>query len=235
MRCSVIIPARNEGKRISRTLEALRAQDYPNGYEIIVVVNASTDNTVEVARRFTDKVLSLEEGGAWRARNYGVENASGEVVLFIDADTLPPATWISMFMHEFDSDPDLKAVGGLLEPIEKGYFNERSFRIFNWRTRRSRYVMLFGGNSGFRKQFFLDIGGYNDVSYLEDIELSVRVRDVHRGKAKLCPNIMVKTSIRNHKGKRRKMRWVYHTNKEYKRLKGLYKSTPISNDIENLA
>jgi len=95
--------------------------------------------------------------------------------------------------------------------------------------------MLFGGNSGFRKDFFTDVGGYNDVSYLEDIELSVRVRNVHRGKAKLCPNIMVKTSIRNHKGKRRKIRWVYHTNKEYMRLKGMYKSTVKSNDIDDHA
>jgi len=103
MRCSVIIPARNEANRISRTLEALKAQDYDGRYEIIVVVNNSNDNTEEVARQFTDQVYTLKEGGAWRARNHGVENASGNVVLFIDADTFPPPNWISMFMNEFDS------------------------------------------------------------------------------------------------------------------------------------
>ena len=73
----------------------LKGQDYEGGYEDIVVVNNSADNTDEVASKLADKVLVLEKGGAWRARNHGVEHASGEVVLFIDADTLPPTNWIS--------------------------------------------------------------------------------------------------------------------------------------------
>jgi cellulose synthase/poly-beta-1,6-N-acetylglucosamine synthase-like glycosyltransferase len=218
MKASVIIPARNEARRISRTLQALKAQDYGN-YEIIVVVNASSDNTEDVAKKYADNVLVLEEGGVWRARNRGVEIADGDVVLFIDADTLPPKDWISSFVRVFRENRDVQAAGGLLMPTEKGLSNSLSFRIFNWRTRRSRYAMLFGGNSAFRRDFFVKIGGYNNSSYLEDIELSVRIRDVHKARAVLCRDIMVLTSIRNHKGKRNKLKWIYKTTREYRKIK----------------
>lgn len=219
MKASVIIPARNEAQRISGTLRALKEQNYSGNYEIIVVVNASSDDTEDVAREYADNVLVLEEGGVWRARNLGVEIADGDVVLFIDADTLPPRNWVSSFVRVFQENKNVQAVGGLLWPIEKGLSNRLSFRLFNWRTRRSRYAMLFGGNSAFRRDFFMKIGGYNDFSYLEDIELSVRIRDIHKAKAVLCRDIMVLTSVRNHKGKRNKLKWIYNTTKEYRRIK----------------
>ncbi len=219
MDCSVIIPARNEASRITKTLQALREQDYKGEHEIIVVVNASTDNTVEVAGKLADRVIDLEEGGAWNARNVGVKEAMGNVVLFIDADTTASRDWVRKYMEVYDGDKDVMAAGGLLWPMEDGFKNRMAFRIFNWRTRRSRYTMLFGGNSSYRRDFFLRTGGFNEDSYLEDIELSVRVRDKHGAKAVLCSDIMVITSVRNHKGKRNKLKWMINTQKEYKKIK----------------
>ena len=222
MDCSVIIPARNEENRITRTLQSLKEQDFEGQYEIIVVVNASTDDTVKVAGRLADRVIDLEEGGVWRARNHGAKEAASEIILFIDADTIAPKNWISSFMAVYRDD-SIMAAGGLLWPMEDTFRNKLSFRIFNWRTRRSRYAMLFGGNSSYRRDFFLKTGGFSTFSYMEDIELSVRVRDLHKAKAVLCPDIKVITSVRNHEGKRNKLEWIYKTTKEYKRIKGQWK------------
>ena len=223
MDCSVIIPARNEEKRITRTLQSLKEQDFDGQYEIIVVVNASTDDTVKVAGRLADKVIDLEEGGVWHARNHGAGEAVGDIILFIDADTIAPKDWISSFMAVYRGDSEVVAAGGLLWPMEDDFRNKMSFRIFNWRTRRSRYAMLFGGNSSYRREFFLETGGFNTFSYMEDIELSVRIRDHHKAKAVLCHDIKVITSVRNHKGKRNKLKWIYRTTKEYKRIKGQWR------------
>ncbi len=219
----MIIPARNEASRITNTLQALIEQDYDGEYEIIVVVNASSDNTPEVAGKLADRIIVLEKGGVWNARNVGVNEARGNVVLFIDADTIAPRDWVRKYMEVYGSDPDVMAAGGLLWPMEDGFRNRMAFRIFNWRTRRSRYAMLFGGNSSYRRDFFLKTGGFTEDSYLEDIELSVRVRDKHGARAVLCPDIMVVTSVRNHKGKRNKLRWIYRTQKEYRRIKDRWK------------
>ncbi len=223
MDCSVVIPAMNEASRITKTLQALKDQDYDGNYEIIVVVNNTTDNTVEVAGKLADRVLDLDKGGVWNARNVGVKEAKGEVILFIDADTTAPGDWIRKYMEVYRKDPVVMAAGGLLWPMEDGFRNRLSFRIFNWRTRQSRYTMLFGGNSSYRRDFFLKTGGFSEDSYLEDIELSVRVRDVHGAKAVQCPDIMVITSVRNHKGKRNKIKWMIKTQKEYKKIKAQWK------------
>ncbi len=83
MHISVIIPAYNEEKYIERTLKAI------HGVEIIVVCNGCTDRTEEIARRYTDKVIVLEEKGVSRARNAGTKIASHSRFVFMDADIVP--------------------------------------------------------------------------------------------------------------------------------------------------
>jgi glycosyltransferase involved in cell wall biosynthesis len=84
---SVIVPAHNEGEYIARTLEALRAQEYSN-YELLVVCNGCSDNTAEAARGRCDVLIETPERGISLARNRGARAARGELLLFIDADTL---------------------------------------------------------------------------------------------------------------------------------------------------
>jgi len=87
MKFSIIIPARNEEGYLGRTLQSIENQNYPD-YETIVVANGCTDNTVQVAEKFADKVISIGESGVSKARNLGAQNASGDVLIFLDADTL---------------------------------------------------------------------------------------------------------------------------------------------------
>jgi len=100
---SVIMPTHNNADTISIALDAMRAQTYPN-LEVIVVDDRSTDNTVEVVKeyaqqysairyfkmpyddpyRYNEKGVNINAG--WSARNFGIEQARGELVTFQDAD-----------------------------------------------------------------------------------------------------------------------------------------------------
>ncbi|AFY65462.1 glycosyltransferase [Geitlerinema sp. PCC 7407] len=87
---SVIVPAYNAAKTIVETLESLRAQTFSD-FEVIVINDGSTDNTVEIVQAFGDprmQVFSYENGGLPVARNRGIERATGEFLSFIDADDL---------------------------------------------------------------------------------------------------------------------------------------------------
>lgn len=78
---SVIVITKNEEDRIKACLESVKWPD-----EIIVVDNGSEDHTIDLAKKYTDKILSLKDQDFATIRNKGMEKASGEWVLYIDAD-----------------------------------------------------------------------------------------------------------------------------------------------------
>jgi glycosyltransferase involved in cell wall biosynthesis len=84
---SVIVPAHNEGEYLGRTLRALKEQNYSN-YEVIVVCNGCTDQTADVARGRCHVLIETQQRGISFARNRGARAARGELLLFLDADTL---------------------------------------------------------------------------------------------------------------------------------------------------
>jgi glycosyltransferase involved in cell wall biosynthesis len=84
---SIIIPAHNEESYIGDTLEALLKQEYPR-FEILVVANGCTDRTCEVAKERCHRLILMEERGLSRARNLGAREALGDILIFLDADTI---------------------------------------------------------------------------------------------------------------------------------------------------
>ncbi|WP_018873746.1 glycosyltransferase [Thioalkalivibrio sp. ALJ16] len=90
-RLSIIVPAWNEERLLPRTLDNLHAvaQATANGYELIVVDNASTDATARIAGEHGARVVTEPERQISRARNAGARAAGGEWLLFVDADTWP--------------------------------------------------------------------------------------------------------------------------------------------------
>lgn len=92
MKFSVIIPAHNEQAVISRALSSIEAQSFKD-YEIIVVCDACTDNTKEIAELYGAKVIEIDAHSSGAARNAGLDNANGEWILFCDADD-----W---YLHEY--------------------------------------------------------------------------------------------------------------------------------------
>src|SRR5438105_13746831 len=86
---SVVIPARDEEDFLPATIDALKAQTYRN-FEIIVVANGCRDRTADVAREMGCRVFELGDRGLGAARNLGGREAAGQILVFLDADTLLP-------------------------------------------------------------------------------------------------------------------------------------------------
>src|SRR5947209_11032880 len=113
MKLSIVIPAFNEENYIGQTLESILKNAPPELLEIIVVNNASTDNTAQIASRF-EKVRVVNEPlkGLTRARQAGLLAAQGDILAYIDADSLVPQNWFSQLKKEFSQDPELIALSG---------------------------------------------------------------------------------------------------------------------------
>lgn len=92
MKFSVIIPAHNEEKTIQKALESIRSQTFTN-YELIVVCDACTDKTKDIAEQYNAIVIEIDAHSSGVARNVGLEIAQGEWILFCDADD-----W---YLHEY--------------------------------------------------------------------------------------------------------------------------------------
>ncbi|MDP6641988.1 MAG: glycosyltransferase family A protein [Candidatus Nanoarchaeia archaeon] len=83
---SIIIPAYNEEKYISPTLESIKSQNFKN-YELIVVCNGCSDNTSKVSKKYTENIVILKEANVMKAKNKGASIAKYNKLIFLDADT----------------------------------------------------------------------------------------------------------------------------------------------------
>jgi len=106
---SIIVPVYNDPKGIGACVRALLNQTYPpENYEILVVNNASTDDTAKVVESFGVTALSESDiQGSYAARNTGVLHAKGNILAFTDADCLPVSDWLiqgvtALERHEAD-------------------------------------------------------------------------------------------------------------------------------------
>ncbi len=101
MKLSVVIPCRNAAAFLGEQLAALAAQRWPGGFEVIVADNASTDGSREVAASFCDRLPSLKvidaagHHGPGGSRNAGAAAASGEALVFTDADDVVGEGWLA--------------------------------------------------------------------------------------------------------------------------------------------
>jgi len=82
---SVIVPEHNSAEFMRKGLDSIKAQTFTD-YELIIVCDACEDNTAEIAREYSDKVFEIKAGRCGLARNKGLDEASGEWVLFMDDD-----------------------------------------------------------------------------------------------------------------------------------------------------
>lgn len=169
-RVSVIIPALNEAAHIAATLEGVRKC---SPREIIVVDGGSADETCAVAQRSGATVIHSKPGRA-RQMNAGAAQATGNVLLFVHADTLLADNWTRV------------VTGTLRQPgVVAGSFGFRVAESFpgrwlvEWTTNlRSRWFQNpYGDQTQFlRRALFEELGGFADLPIMEDYELNQRLR-----------------------------------------------------------
>ena len=112
LRFSIVIPCYNEEQLIGRTLSSLQALDFTGKYEIIVVDNNCTDDTVKIASSYGVRIVHESHPGVCWARQAGTQAAHGEIVVSTDADTIQPKNWLRSIDNIFQQDKKLVAVTG---------------------------------------------------------------------------------------------------------------------------
>jgi glycosyltransferase involved in cell wall biosynthesis len=189
IKLSFVVPAHNEEAYLARTLEAIvmetkRAQCEA---EIVVVNNASTDRTRDVAESFARvRVVDEPVKSLVRARSAGFQAVSGTLVANIDADTLLPEGWISTVLCAFSDDPYLVAISGPCIYYDVPTYINVLVRLFYGAGFAAylinRYVlrvgsMLQGGNFVVKRDALTRIGGFNSEFsfYGEDTDLARRL------------------------------------------------------------
>lgn len=196
---SVLVPAWNEEDGVITTVNALLKSSYTN-VELIVIDNASTDNTARNVKALIEtrtkdgcsdnmnpkiKVIYSYEGnqGKGHALNNGLALATGTIILSIDADCFVPPPTIKNFVKHFQDSTVMAAVGnvrigntdtivGVVQYLEFlfSFYFKKAESLVNT-------IYIIGGAAGaFRREVFDKIGPYSTTNITEDIELSVRIQ-----------------------------------------------------------
>ena len=201
---SIVIIAYNEKKEIASCLMAMSKQTYREPFEVIVVDNASTDHTPEIAQSFAERlplrVIREEHKGRGAARARGFGEAKGEIILSTDGDTLSPPHWIEKMVKTLKENPAIVAVTGPCkiqdcDPLTNMLFNiiqplsMHLYRLF------VGHYWLTGSNFAIRREAYQTSGGFDPASASsEDTELSFKVKKI--GKIRYVPCAVISSGRR---------------------------------------
>jgi cellulose synthase/poly-beta-1,6-N-acetylglucosamine synthase-like glycosyltransferase len=181
---SVIVPAYNSSRELRESLPAL-SRSVPPPLEIIVVDDASTDDTSTVAAKHGAIVLRLgPNGGPGAARNAGSRVALGDIVLFVDADVVVAPDAIRRVGQAFEGDPGLAAVFGSYDrrPRAPGLVSQYRNLLHHYthQIANPNASTFWSGCGAIRRCVFIGIGGFDAARFprpsIEDIELGYRLR-----------------------------------------------------------
>jgi glycosyltransferase involved in cell wall biosynthesis len=179
---SVIVPVRNGGANLRLCLASLLDSDFSD-YEVIVVDDASTDDTAETAVALGARVVRLpRQGGPANARNLGAEVGRGEYLLFIDADVCVAPETLSQVFVAFARDPGLDAVFGSYDrrPRARNWLSQYKnlFHHYIHQQGRERATTFWSGCGAIKRSVFAELGGFKaefNRPSIEDIELGARL------------------------------------------------------------
>jgi glycosyltransferase involved in cell wall biosynthesis len=173
---TIVIPCHNYGRFLSEAVESALAQTYPE-VEIVVIDDGSIDDSLEVARRYADRVrvLSQENAGMERTCNRGVEEASGEYVVILSADDRIEPAYVEQLHAALAATPDASYAysSARLFGSEDRLARSRPFSAFLL-ARGPNYV---NGSALVRRSDYLEVGGYSELGEIayEDWDLWLKL------------------------------------------------------------
>ncbi len=184
---SIIIPVHNGSSHLGKTLDALLASDFVE-YEIVVVDDASTDESATLAQARGVEVIALAaQLGPAAARNRGANHARGDILLFVDADVVVrpnTLTHVAAILREY---PDVAAVFGSYDdsPAAQNFISQYKNLLHHFVHQQSspNAATFWAGCGAIRRRAFEVTGGFDERKYqrssIEDIELGHRLRRNH--------------------------------------------------------
>ena len=177
---SIIICTYNREKYIRPLLESIAKNDYPTtDYEIVLVDNNCTDNTRGVYEQFatanpmvTLRYVVEPEQGLSAARNRGIKEAKGDIIIYVDDDALVDTDYIRQYAEHFATYPETMAAGGPIEPLyetkEPSWMSPYTKALLTAWMNYGNQVREYpngrypgGGNAAYRKEVFERVGLFN--------------------------------------------------------------------------
>jgi cellulose synthase/poly-beta-1,6-N-acetylglucosamine synthase-like glycosyltransferase/spore germination protein YaaH/peptidoglycan/xylan/chitin deacetylase (PgdA/CDA1 family) len=188
---SVVIAAYNEEKVISRTIAGVLASEYAGALDVTIIDDGSKDDTFgEVQRRFGDdprvRFVRQENAGKASALNRGIAQATADIIIALDADTIFLKDTIAKLVRRF-ADPLVGAVAGnvkvgnrinpltywqAIEYITSQNLDRRAYSFIN------SVSVVPGAVGAWRREAVLQAGGYTTDTMAEDMDLTWRIRRI---------------------------------------------------------
>ncbi len=188
---SIIIPVYNRPQEIDELLESLYKQDFSDTFEVLVIEDGSSEKCDEIVAKYRAKLnvayLFKENSGAGASRNFGMDHANGNYFIILDSDVLVPEQYLSSVKKSLEQNytdafggPDAahtsftvlqKAINySMTSVLTTGGIRGKKNVTNNFQPRSF--------NMGFSKSVFEATGGFGKYKVGEDIDLSLRIREM---------------------------------------------------------
>jgi glycosyltransferase involved in cell wall biosynthesis len=214
---SVIIPARNEAETIETAVGSILASTY-EPLEVIVVDDGSTDGTGPIVQRLAagDPRLRLIQAGelppGWFGKPYacwqGYRAATGDILVYLDADCRAPLTWLERVERRFLRTPDLIALSGPYRYYDWDWWGRLLIRAYDFSLAPAtqflvKYLLrigtiFYGGNFAVRADALEEIGGFDTSIEFHGEDTNVGRRLFAVGRVEMCHECYLYTSARRY-------------------------------------
>ncbi|MBC8204347.1 MAG: glycosyltransferase [FCB group bacterium] len=181
---SVVIPSYNNAKILPEILDALLKQEGSEEAEVIVVDDGSKDNTEEIVKDYPVRYFKKPNGGPASARNVGIKESKGDIVLFIDSDCVPQPGWLKAMTQPFENDK-IDGVKGIYITRQKSItarFIQLEFEERYQKLSKLEYIDFIDSYSAaFRKEKLIEVGGFDESfpkADNEDVDLSYKLAGI---------------------------------------------------------
>lgn len=183
-RISVIIPSFNAGAFLSDALRSALNQD-PPPHEVIVQDGGSTDGTIALLQSFGERVawVSTPDHGQADALNKALARATGDLILWLNADDVMMPGAIASASAAFASDPSLEFAYGDFDIIDAAGALVRRYHSseYSWERVYARGCYIFSGSLFIRRQYLVSVGGFDpSLRACMDFDLLLRLNAAHR-------------------------------------------------------
>ena len=204
----MIVCAYNEEHYLVPCLQSVRSQSRPPD-EIIVIDNASSDRTGEVARQVPGvRVVDEPRKGLVIARERARQEASGDVLVYVDADCRAPRTWLERIERRFTGDPSLIAMSGNYRFYDWDWVGRALLRAYDFTLGPVTHVLVkyvlrigvvfYGGNFAVRREALERIGGFDTSIEFHGEDTNVGRRLYRVGRVELRYDCFLYTSARRY-------------------------------------
>jgi glycosyltransferase involved in cell wall biosynthesis len=208
LRISVIVCAHNEAQFVGPCLHSLLAQTrVPD--EILVVNNASTDETGAVAQQIPNvRVVDEPRKGLVVARETGRRASAGDLLVYLDADCRAPLRWLELIERHFMCDPALIALSAPYRFYDWDWWGRLLIRAYDFTLAPAtqllvKYILrigtiFYGGNFAVRREALARIGGFDTSIEFHGEDTNVGGRLFALGRVRLCHDCYLFTSARRY-------------------------------------